>query len=143
MLGVSKRGLADTTGPEGIEGMSVVPALLGAEQSPHESLYWETYDGPYSQALRMGDWKLLRLNYGSKLELYDLAIDPGETTNVAAQYPQVLAQLTAAMDAEHTPSDLYREERPRRRIGRRRIAGAALAIVLLAGAILYRRLRRG
>ncbi len=52
-------------------------------------------------AVREGSWKLLCDYDGSQPELYDLANDRGETTNVAAQHPGVAARLTAAVLAWH------------------------------------------
>ena len=44
-------------------------------------------------AVRRGDWKLLLNVDGSRPELYDLAKDPGERTNVAADHADVVADL--------------------------------------------------
>jgi uncharacterized sulfatase len=52
-------------------------------------------------AVRAGDWKLLCDYDGSKPELYDLARDRGETTNLAAQEPEIVRRLTAAALAWH------------------------------------------
>lgn len=52
--------------------------------------------------LREGPWKLIRF-YGQnddgtdRLELYNLETDPGETTNVAAQYPDEVSRLLKRM----------------------------------------------
>ena len=37
-------------------------------------------------------------------ELYNLASDPGETTNVAAEHPDLAAKAAAYMKAAHSPS---------------------------------------
>ncbi|HEX5104191.1 MAG TPA: sulfatase-like hydrolase/transferase [Pirellulaceae bacterium] len=47
-------------------------------------------------AVRDGDWKLLCNYDGSQPELYDLARDRGETTNLAAKHPDIADRLTAA-----------------------------------------------
>jgi uncharacterized sulfatase len=52
-------------------------------------------------AVRDGDWKLLCDYDGSRPELYDLAKDRGETTNVAAQQADVARRLTASVLAWH------------------------------------------
>jgi arylsulfatase A-like enzyme len=97
--------------PADVDGLSLVPTLLGrpAEQRAHEYLYWEHFGPRHSQALRQGQWKALRLNVqarNSRLELYDLAADPGETRDLAADEPERAAALAALMDAAHVPSSM-------------------------------------
>jgi len=107
--------IADVKTPEGIDGMSFLPTLLGEEQKQPEYLYWEfrAYGG--QQAVRMGDWKAIRQNMmrpkvagAGKLELYNLKSDLGETTDVAAEHPQIVAKAKAAMKEAHTTSELFR-----------------------------------
>src|SRR5690606_4738712 len=91
------------------------PTLTGeGEQAPHEFLYWEfpAYGG--QQAVRMGDWKGIRQNMlrrnnpdPLKIELYNLAKDVGETSDVANEHPEVVAQIREIMQREHTPSELF------------------------------------
>ena len=50
-------------------------------------------------ALRAGDWKLLEFFEDGRLELYDLAADPGETTNLAEERPDVTERLHARLVA--------------------------------------------
>jgi arylsulfatase A-like enzyme len=92
----------------GLDGISVLPTLLGERQTEvHECLYWEIHEGGSKQALRVGDWKGVRLEPGRALELYDLKSDPGETHNVAAQHPDVVAQIEARLKAARTESDRW------------------------------------
>jgi arylsulfatase A len=112
--------LAGVRPPEGIDGISVVPTLLGKPgQKEHDYLYWEIsgFDGktglirPASlrQAVRMGDWKGVRNRPGTPLELYDLASDVSETTDVAKGHPEVVAKIGAIMAAAHTDPPPQRE----------------------------------
>lgn len=48
-------------------------------------MYWKA---PRFSAVRRGDWKLVIGNDGANAELYDLAADPYETHDLAAQQPQ-------------------------------------------------------
>ncbi len=91
--------LAKTDLPPDRDSISFVPTLLGKPeqtQSKHEFLYWEFHEGGFSQAaLYQGRWKGLKLKKAdAELELYDLRNDPGETKNVAADFPDIAAQLT-------------------------------------------------
>lgn len=80
--------------PKDINGISVVPTLMGAgEQKKHEYLYW-------SGAIRMGNWK--GIGAPGKLALYDLSKDVGETTDLAAQHPEVVSKLSAFMQQAWT-----------------------------------------
>ena len=111
--------LCELTGapvPPNIDGISFAPTLLRQSQPPREFLYRESpgYDG--EQAVRAGEWKYLRENLtprkkgkrGSDApQLYDLAADPGETTDLAAKRPEVVARLKAIAEREHAASKLF------------------------------------
>jgi arylsulfatase A-like enzyme len=69
-----------------------------APQSPPRSLVWHYphYHGSTwtpGAAIRQGDWKLIEFYHWHEFELYDLAVDPGETNNLAASHPQVAERL--------------------------------------------------
>ncbi|MEM8955814.1 MAG: arylsulfatase [Verrucomicrobiota bacterium] len=97
--------LTGATAPDDVDGISIVPTLLGAEASGHaqedrDMLYWE-----YGQqtAVRNGKWKAIRPKENAPWELYDLEKDISETTSVADAHPDVLAKMTAFAEASHTP----------------------------------------
>jgi arylsulfatase len=100
--------LAGAETPKNIDGISFLPTLTGkGRQKPHDFLYWEfpAYGG--QQAVIAGDWKAVRQNLAKgvvKTELYDLARDEGETTDVADKHPEVLARLEKLMKEQHTPN---------------------------------------
>ena len=103
--------LADIVGvepPEGIDGISFLPALLGQPQKEHEFLYWEWYRRTGEQAIRKGKWKAVRYDVMTEpdppLELYDLNADPKETTDIAARHPDVVAELKRLMKESHIES---------------------------------------
>ena len=103
--------LAGVSAPPGIDGISFLNALRGEAQPQHEYLYWEFHEQGGKQAVRMGDWKGVRLNVledpGAPIELYDLAGDPSETRDTAADHPDVVAELAELMDEAHSPSDVF------------------------------------
>lgn len=102
-----------------IDGRDILPLLTAqpGAKSPHEAYYF--YWGRELQAIRAGRWKLhfphayrsLAGAGGSGgkpgpyvdrkigLSLFDLQADPGETTDVASQHPDVVARLSRLADA--------------------------------------------
>jgi arylsulfatase A-like enzyme len=94
--------------PSDIDGVSLLPALLGKVQTPrHEFLYWEFHERGFQQAVRMGDWKAVRPQAGEPLELYALKADPGESRNVAAQNPEVIAKIEGFLKTARAESPLW------------------------------------
>jgi arylsulfatase A len=97
--------LAGVPPPKNVDGISMVPTLLGRTgQKTHDYLYWEFRERP-SQAVRSGQWKALRIfaqnGKPEGLELYNLATDPGETKNVAAEQPLIFERLRRYMAEAH------------------------------------------
>lgn len=92
--------------PDGLDGISMLPTWLGGQQTnQHDHLYWEFHERGFQQAVRMADWKGLRLAPTEPLELYDLKSDPAEKNNVAAQHPAVVARIEEIMNTERTESE--------------------------------------
>ena len=96
--------IAGTSSPT-TDGISFLPTLNGATQPEHEYLYWQFNERGFKQAVRMGDWKGVRFERTGVFELYDLSSDIGETTNVADQFPDIVAMLTNAMDESQDEPD--------------------------------------
>jgi arylsulfatase A-like enzyme len=96
--------LAGAAPPPGLDGMSIVPALLGRPQQPHSFFYWEFHERGFQQAVRQGDWKLVRQLPRFELELFNLKDDLGETRNLAAQHPEIVARLQRLFESARTPS---------------------------------------
>ena len=96
---------------EAMDGLSILPTLTGeGEQQEHEFLYWEFHEEGGRQAVRAGDWKLIRQNIQSgnpTLELYNIAEDPHEDNNVISANPDKADELEAIMDREHVHSDMF------------------------------------
>lgn len=76
------------------DGKSLLPLLTGQAQNHHNTLFWCKEGGNW--ALRRNEWKLQTLK-GEK-ELYNLRDDPSETTNLAAQQPDIVKTLSRAFD---------------------------------------------
>lgn len=104
--------LAGITPPPNIDGISMVPALLGeGSQDQHEYLYWEFPAQGGKQAVRWGKWKAVRLdvtkNPNAPLELYNLDEDISEQKNLADQHPYVVKEIEQIMEKAHVPSEIF------------------------------------
>ena len=86
--------IAGASTPPGLDGISILPTLLGQPQTRnHQFLYWEFHEDGFKQAVRTGDWKGVRFGVDGPLELYNLAADLSEKTNVAAAHPDIVARI--------------------------------------------------
>jgi arylsulfatase A len=92
--------------PQGLDGLSLLPTLLGrsGQQTQHEYLYWEL-DG--QQAVRMGDWKALRLKPKQRTQLFDLRADLGEQKDVADRHPDFVARAEQIFTSGRTDSKIF------------------------------------
>jgi arylsulfatase A-like enzyme len=86
--------LAGIDSSKASDGISFVPSLVGRGQRSHEFLFWKY--GP-KEAIRMGNWKGVRIKPNRPLELYDLQSDIGESQDVSAEHPDLVARLTKLM----------------------------------------------
>jgi arylsulfatase A-like enzyme len=99
--------LGGAQSPATIDGLSIVPTLMGKDQRPHEYLYWEFYERGFDQAIRMGDWKGIRNGLGEPLQLYNLKADLQEKNDVAARFGDIVAELEAKMKSCRADSDKW------------------------------------
>jgi len=101
--------------PADIDGISFAPTLLGKAQEARPFLYREfpSYGG--QQSVRIGDWTGIRQNLMPRgkaapnlhIELYDLAKDLGQTKDVSADHPDIVARIERIMREQHTPSETF------------------------------------
>ncbi len=79
------------------DGVNLLPRLTEVTTNPiPRCLFWRSQNPEGDQsAVRQGDWKWYRGTNGV-IELYDLATDLGESTNLAAAFPEKMAELLAA-----------------------------------------------
>jgi len=77
-----------------LEGKSLLPAFAGKPLG-REAIFWE-HEG--NRAVRVGDWKLVA-KHGGKWELYDIAKDRVESTELAAKEPARVKEMVAKYDA--------------------------------------------
>jgi arylsulfatase A-like enzyme len=103
--------LAGARPPSPIDSLSLVPALLGrGAQAKHEYLYWEFYEGGFTQAVLLeGRWKGIRLKSpAAPIQLYDLASDPGEATDVAPRQPKLVERVATIMRDAHVDNEYWK-----------------------------------
>jgi arylsulfatase A-like enzyme len=99
--------LAGAKPPPGLDGISILPALLGKRSPKHPPFYWEFHELGFQQAARENNWKALRPQVGAPLELYDLARDPGENRNVAAEHHGEIKHFEKLLHALRTESKAW------------------------------------
>ncbi len=73
------------------DGKSLLPLLMGKSAAHHPVLYWNSGEPKGEWAVREGNWKAH--GFKQKYELYDLASDPSEKTNLAAKRPELARRL--------------------------------------------------
>jgi len=99
--------------PPGLDGVSVLPALLEGKTVEHPPLYWEFHERGFDQAARIGDWKAVRHGLKKPIGLYNLKSDPRETTDVAARHPDVARRFEDYLKTARTDSEIWPiRERP-------------------------------
>ena len=95
--------LAKVPAPSTLDFQDISPILF--EQKPlNRQLFWHqphymNQGGKPAGVAREGDWKLIEQYEDGSLELYNLAKDPSETTDVAATEPNRVAALRGKLEA--------------------------------------------
>lgn len=68
-----------------VEGLSLLPVFEGRSRAGHEALWWE-FNG--NRAVREGDWKLCWDKKVRQWELYNMATDRTEMSDLATTHPE-------------------------------------------------------
>jgi len=77
-----------------LDGVDLLPQLLGQKLNKARKLYWNGH------AMRDASWKLMEGGKGvDGAQLYNLADDLGESTDVSSQHPERVAEMRAALKA--------------------------------------------
>lgn len=104
----------ETDAPDGLDGVSILPTLMSQwGQMPRKPMVWTFVEYGGQVAVRIGDWKIIqrglrRKNSGpDPWEVYDIAQDRGETTNVAADHPELIEQARDVLRAEMDDNELF------------------------------------
>jgi arylsulfatase A-like enzyme len=97
--------LAGIRPPSSIDGISILPTLLGKPQKTDDRfLYWEFLTNNFQQAVRWRNYKALRHAPDKPLELYDLNKDIAEEHNIATENLDVIAKFEAYLKTARTYS---------------------------------------
>ena len=98
------------------DGISFLSAMMGnkPKQIKHPYIYFEYPEKGGQVAIRMGDWKAvktdMRKDKSAPWQLFNLKSDRNETTDVAAQHPELLKQFDAILKKEHQCSHIQEWE---------------------------------
>ncbi len=76
--------------PQNIDGISFKNHLLEGEALPERELFWKF---SAKRAMRKGDWKLMLPRKNAEPMLYNLKSDIEETTNLAAENPELVKEM--------------------------------------------------
>jgi arylsulfatase A-like enzyme len=81
-----------------LDGLDVWPTLGQGKPSPRVEVVYDVE--PFRAAVREGEWKLVwQATLPSRAELFDLAHDPGEQTDLADRNPQEVQELKQRIEA--------------------------------------------
>lgn len=85
-----------------LDGLSLTPLLRQSGSMKREAIYWHyphysNQLGVPGGAIRQGDWKLIEFYGDGHIELYNLAEDEGERSNLAERMPERAAELQARL----------------------------------------------
>lgn len=89
---LAKLAGAPTTRSKPLDGLDVWATIAQGQPSPRTEVVYNIE--PFRAGIRQGDWKLVwRTPLPESAELYDIAKDPGEKTDLAASQPAKVATL--------------------------------------------------
>src|SRR5262244_531496 len=95
LAGLAGASLAKT---KPLDGLDVWATLSEGQPSPRREVVYDIE--PFRGAVRRGEWKLVwKATLPSSVELFNLAQDPSEQTNLANQHPQKVAELQQRIEA--------------------------------------------
>lgn len=98
--------------PGGLDGQSLWPVMRGgAPPEPHKPMVWVFSEYGGQVAVRIGDHKVIRqglkTNKPGAWEVYDLASDPGETLDLAADRPDLIRQAVEILRREVASNEVF------------------------------------
>lgn len=76
-----------------LDGSSVLPVFKGKKIKRERPLYWRNLFYEFRVAIREEEWKLVGNSERTKFELYNLDIDPRETTDLSTHNPEIFNKM--------------------------------------------------
>lgn len=107
--------LADAPTPPS-DGRDLAALLLDGDPLPTRVLYWPFPGYGGQEAVREGDWKIVRAGLRQRKpaaadlegwQLFNLAEDPNETNDLAAVHPEIVARLAGIARDSYEPSESF------------------------------------
>lgn len=100
--------------PTGLDGEDISDIWLGKSREREKALFWKVSSKSALPSMREGKWKLHFQKGG--VELYDLSSDPSESKNVAADFPQIVKDMSAKLKAwaAELPEDYEKMEKKKK-----------------------------
>ncbi|NGM60531.1 arylsulfatase [Sphingobacterium sp. SGG-5] len=104
--------LTNQTAPDNTDGISILPTLLGdnTNQQKHDFLYFEFPGKGGQMAVRIGDWKAVKLNVARKPDtpwkLFNLKTDRNETEDVASENQKIIERINKIVLKQHQPAHI-------------------------------------
>ena len=98
------------------DGISFLPELMGRtkDQQKHPYIYFEYPENGGQLAIRMGNWKGVKLDVKKhpekKWQLFNLQTDRNETTDVSDKYPDIIKQFELIVKKEHQQAHIQEWE---------------------------------
>jgi arylsulfatase A-like enzyme len=97
--------------PGDLDGISILPSLLGKNQMKHDYLYWEFTEKGGKQAIRKENFKAIKLqvlkNPDAEILLFDLEKDLGESRNIAGQHPDLVREMRRIFKDARSESTVF------------------------------------
>ena len=98
------------------DGISFLPELMGRtkDQQKHPYIYFEYPENGGQLAIRMGNWKGVKLDVKKhpekKWQLFNLQTDRNETTDISEKYPELIKQFELIVKKEHQQAHIQEWE---------------------------------
>lgn len=99
--------LSGVKAPDGLEGKSQVPVIMGKTKSVRDTVFLAYKD--LQRAVRVGDWKLIHYPKVARTQLFDLKNDPAELKDLSAD-PRQAKRVEELLEVMRREQALYQDK---------------------------------